>query len=89
MPHAKEVGVPGYTIQPWFGVYVSSKTPPAMVEQVRTFVGQAVNAPAAKAATEKRGQEALLLCGSAMTKLQTDEMGQWREVLKKAGIQPE
>ena len=89
VPHAKEVGVPGYTIQPWFGVYVSAKTPPAVVEQVRAFVSQAVNAPAAKAATEKRGQEALLLCGSAMTKLQTDEMGQWREVLKKAGIQPE
>ncbi len=89
VPHAKEVGVPGYTIQPWFGVYVSAKTPPAMVEQVRTFVTQAVNAPAAKAATEKRGQEALLLCGDAMAKLQTDEIGQWREVLKKAGIQPE
>jgi tripartite-type tricarboxylate transporter receptor subunit TctC len=89
VPHAKEVGVPGYTIQPWFGVYVSAKTPPAMIEQVREFVSQAVNAPGAKAATEKRGQEALLLCGSAMAKLQADEMGQWREVLKKAGIQPE
>ena len=89
VPHAKEVGVPGYTIQPWFGVYVSSKTPPALVEQIRAFVTQAVNAPAARAATEKRGQEALLLCGNAMAKLQTDEIGQWREVLKKAGIQPE
>jgi tripartite-type tricarboxylate transporter receptor subunit TctC len=89
VPHAKEAGVPGYTIQPWFGVYASAKTPPAVVEQVREFVAQAVNAPAAKAATEKRGQEVLLLCGNAMSKLQADEIGQWREVLKKAGIQPE
>jgi tripartite-type tricarboxylate transporter receptor subunit TctC len=89
VPSAKEVGVPGYTIQPWFGVYVSSKTPPALVEQLREFVSQAVSSPTAKAVTEKRGQEALALCGSAMVKLQSDEIGLWREVLKKAGIQPE
>jgi tripartite-type tricarboxylate transporter receptor subunit TctC len=89
VPHAKESGVAGYTIQPWFGVYVSAKTPPAVVDQLRELVTQAVNAPAAKAATEKRGQEVLLVCGRQMAKLQTDEIGQWREVLKKAGIQPE
>ena len=89
VPSAKEVGVPGYTIRPWFGVDVSAKTPPGMVEQLRDFVAQAVNTPAAKAATEKRGQEVLLLCGDAMAKLQTDEIDLWREVLKKAGIQPE
>jgi tripartite-type tricarboxylate transporter receptor subunit TctC len=89
VPHAKESGVPGYTIQPWFGLYVSAKTAPATVDQLREFVTQAVNAPAAKATTEKRGQESLLLCGSQMAKLQADEIGLWREVLKKAGIQPE
>ena len=89
VPNAKEAGVPGYTIQPWFGVYVAAKTPPAVVDQLREFVTQAVNTPGAKAATEKRGQEALLLCGNAMAKLQADEINQWREVLKKAGIQPE
>jgi tripartite-type tricarboxylate transporter receptor subunit TctC len=89
VPSAKESGVPGYTIQPWFGVYVSAKTPQAVVDQLREFVTQAVNAPAAKAATEKRGQEVLLLCGSQMAKLQSDEIGLWRDVLKKAGIQPE
>ncbi len=89
VPHAKESGVPGYKVQPWFGVYVSAKTPPASVDQLREFVTQAVNAPAAKAATEKRGQDVLLLCGNAMTKLQADEIALWREVLKKAGIQPE
>jgi tripartite-type tricarboxylate transporter receptor subunit TctC len=89
VPSAKESGVPGYTIQPWFGVYVSAKTPQAVVDQLREFVTQAVNAPAAKAATEKRGQEVLLQCGSQMAKLQSDEIVLWRDVLKKAGIQPE
>ncbi|HSV79529.1 MAG TPA: tripartite tricarboxylate transporter substrate binding protein [Ramlibacter sp.] len=89
VPSAKEVGVPGYNIQPWFGAYVSSKTPPAVVEQLRELVSQALNTPAYKASAEKRGQEPLVLCGPAMAKLQADEINLWRGVLKKAGIQPE
>ncbi len=89
VPSATEAGVPGYTIQPWFGVYVSAKTPPAIVEQLREFVGQTINSPGARSASDKRGQESLVLCGSAMTKLQSDEINLWRGVLKKAGIEPQ
>ncbi|MBU3738827.1 MAG: tripartite tricarboxylate transporter substrate binding protein [Rhodoferax sp.] len=89
VPSARESGVPGYAIQPWFGAYVSAKTPPAVTEQLREFVAQALGTAAAKAAVENRGQEAVVLCGNAMTKLQSDEINVWREVLRKAGIQPE
>lgn len=89
VPNASEIGVPGYTIQPWFGVYVSSKTPAAAVEQLREMMTQALNTPAAKATMDKRGQEPMVLCGNAMTKLQSDEINLWRGVLQKAGIQPE
>lgn len=89
VPNASEIGVPGYTIQPWFGVYVSAKTPPANVDQLRELMTQALNTPAAKATLEKRGQEPLLLCGNAMAKLQADEINLWRGVLQKAGISPE
>lgn len=89
VPNASEVGVPGYNIQPWFGVYVSAKTPPAVVEQLRGLMSQALNTATYKASTEKRGQEPLVLCGPAMAKLQADEIELWRGVLKKAGIQAE
>ena len=89
VPSANEIGVPGYTIKPWFGVYVSSKTPPVVVGQLRELMTQALNTPATRASMEKRGQEPLVVCGNAMTKLQADEINLWRGVLKKAGIQPE
>lgn len=89
VPTAREIGVPGYNIQPWFGVYVSAKTPPAVVAQVRELVSQALNAPAAKANMEKRGQDPILLCGDAMARFQADEIELWRGVLKKAGIEPQ
>lgn len=89
VPDAKEVGVPGYTIQPWFGVYVSAKTPPAVVAQLRDMMTQALATPKAKAAMEMRGQDPMVVCGDAMVKLQSDEINMWRGVIKKAGITPE
>ncbi len=89
VPNANEIGVPGYTIRPWFGVYVSSKTPSAAVQALRELMTQTLSTPAAKATLEKRGQESMLLCGDAMIKLQSEEMNMWRGVLKKAGIAPE
>jgi tripartite-type tricarboxylate transporter receptor subunit TctC len=87
VPNAREIGVPGYTIQPWFGVYVSAKTPPATVAQLRELLATALSAPTAKANMEKRGQDPLLLCGDAMAKFQAEEIELWRGVLKKAGIE--
>jgi tripartite-type tricarboxylate transporter receptor subunit TctC len=87
VPSAKEAGVPGYTIQPWFGIYASAKTPAATVVKARELVAQALNTPAVRASMEKRGQGSMVLCGDAMAKFQADEIDLWRGVLKKAGIE--
>ena len=87
VPSAREIGVPGYNIQPWFGVYVSSKTPPAIVSQLRDKMTHAMKTPLAVANLEKRGLTPMLVCGDAMTKLQHDEIELWRDVMKKAGIE--
>lgn len=89
VPSAKEIGVPGYTIQPWFAVYASAKTPAPTVAKLRELLTQALSAPSAKASMEKRGQDPVLLCGDAMAKFQADEIELWRGVLKKAGIEPQ
>jgi tripartite-type tricarboxylate transporter receptor subunit TctC len=89
VPTAKEIGVPGYNIQPWFGVYVSSKTPVATVNRLRELMTQALDTPVAKANMEKRGQDPILVCGDAMARFQADEVNLWRGVLKKAGIEPQ
>ena len=87
VPSAKEAGVPGYNIQPWFGVYASANTPNATVVKVRELLAQALNTPAVRASMEKRGQESIVLCGDAMAKFQAEEIELWRGVLKKAGIE--
>lgn len=88
-PTGTEIGVPGYKIRPWFGVYVSAKTPPAVVAQLREIMTQAMKSPVAASNLEKRGLSPLSICGDAMTKFQLQEIELWRDVVKKAGIEPQ
>jgi tripartite-type tricarboxylate transporter receptor subunit TctC len=88
-PSGTEIGVPGYNIQPWFGVYASAKTPAPIVAQLRELMTKAMNTPAATANIERRGLSPMLLCGDDMARLQRDEIELWRGVTQKAGIEPE
>lgn len=88
-PSATEIGVAGYSIQPWFGVYVPAKTPAPVVAQLRDAMAKAMKTPAATANYEKRGLMPPTVCGPDMVKLQHDEIELWRDVTKKAGIEPE
>ncbi|GAA4353701.1 tripartite tricarboxylate transporter substrate binding protein [Variovorax defluvii] len=89
VPSATEAGVPGYNILPWFAVYASAKTPPAVLAQVRDAVGKAMASPGVASNLEKRGLEPMAICGDAFVKFQKDDIELWRGVLNKAGIEPQ
>lgn len=84
-----ENGLADFKVMPWFGVYVSAKTPPPIVEQVRKAVTESMNRPDMQSAIEKRNLNFLLICGENMKKFQDDEIALWRRVIKNAGIQPQ
>jgi len=89
VPSATEVGVPGYLVLPWLGIFMSAKTPPAIVTQVREAVANAMSQPVMAANLDKRGLIPFTLCGDALGKHVLDEMAHWRPVLDKAGIEPQ
>jgi tripartite-type tricarboxylate transporter receptor subunit TctC len=89
VPSGAEIGVPAFDIQPWFGVYAPAKTPAAVVKQLRETVVQALKAPTAIAAMDKRGVKPFVVCGEEMDKLQRDQIELWRKVTTQAGIEPE
>ncbi|HSW18981.1 MAG TPA: tripartite tricarboxylate transporter substrate binding protein [Ramlibacter sp.] len=84
-----EAGLPGVSVQPWFGLYASGKSTPAVLRQVSELVGKAVRSPEMAVNAEKRGLEAFTLCGDALVKHRAEEMELWRGVIKKAGIEPQ
>lgn len=87
VPSAAEAGVPGYSVLPWFGLYVSGKTPAAIRNQVSDIVDKVIKSPEMVANLEKRGLEPFNLCGDALVKFRQEEMETWRQVIQKAGIE--
>jgi tripartite-type tricarboxylate transporter receptor subunit TctC len=89
VPSASEAGVPGYNVKVWFGIFGPGKTPAATLAQVREAVEQALKRPDMIAALEKRGLEPMPICGDALAKFQADEIEIYRQVVTKAGIEPQ
>ena len=89
VPSAPEAGLAGFEMSPWFGTFVSAKTPPAMVARLRDAVTQAMKAPGVVAMLDRGGMQALPICGDDLAKFQVADIDRWREVIRKAGIQPE
>jgi tripartite-type tricarboxylate transporter receptor subunit TctC len=87
VPSAAEAGLPGYEIWPSTAMFLPAKTSPAVVNQLREAVTQALKAPSFAAMREKSGLDEFSLCGDALTKYQNDEIMRWGQVFKNAGIE--
>lgn len=88
-PSAVEIGAPGYDILPWFGVYVSAQTPDKRVDQLREAMALAMKTPIAAENINKRGLTPYVVCGKDMADLQNKEIAFWKDLVQKAGIEPQ
>ncbi len=89
VPSAAEAGVPGYRMQPWFGVFASSRMPAAAQARWRETVARALQSPQMAANLEKRGLQPMALCGEALGRFQQEDIRQTRQTLAEAGIEPQ
>ncbi|HSV79530.1 MAG TPA: tripartite tricarboxylate transporter substrate binding protein [Ramlibacter sp.] len=89
VPTTAEAGLPAFTVQPWFGLYISGKTPPAVQAQVRELIERAIKTPEMAANQDKRNLDAFDQCGDALVKYRQQETDALREVVRKAGIERE
>lgn len=89
VPSARESGIPGYEIYPWFGLFIPAKVPAAVATRLREATVQALKDPAFVAMREKAGMEEFALCEDALAKYQLAEIERWRKLIKEAGIPPQ
>ena len=90
LPTISEAGVKGYDMSFWFAAYVPANTPPAIVNEAARHPGRGEQeAPAMQTfyATPARSLRDSRLRNSA--KFQVAESEKWKNIIKKAGIEPE
>lgn len=74
VPVAGAVGLTGYSLQPWFGLYVAAKTEPATVQKLTDLLETALQSEKSQNNIRRRGLQPLVLCGSDFQKFQQAEI---------------
>lgn len=78
--------LPGYEINPWYGVLAPAKTPRATVRKLNEEIGRVVSAPEFSAALTAQGATPVKTTPEAFSALLKDEMQKWGRLIRSTGI---
>jgi tripartite-type tricarboxylate transporter receptor subunit TctC len=89
LPTIAEAGVPGYEVDPWYGVIAPAGTPRAIIEQLNTAFARALAAPDVKEKFMLQGLEPRATTPAEFAALIEKEIAKWAKVVRDAGIKAE
>ncbi len=89
VPTVAEAGAPGYSLDPWLGLFVPAKTPPEIVAKISAEVGRVLNEPQLKARLGSQGIEVLTSAPAEFARFVRDDNAKWGKLIKEAGIKGE
>ena len=86
-PVAATVGLAGFEAWPWQGLVAPTKTPPEIVEKLRTTYVAAVADPVVRQKLTDAGTEVMQSTPQEFSDYRRKEAAKWAEAIKKANIQ--
>jgi tripartite-type tricarboxylate transporter receptor subunit TctC len=89
LPTIDEAGLKGYDMSFWFAAYVPAHTPPAVVDKLHDILVEATRGEAMKQYYASTGTEPFTTSPADLAKFQAAESQKWKNIIKKAGIEPE
>jgi tripartite-type tricarboxylate transporter receptor subunit TctC len=78
--------VPGYSLDPWLGLFVAAKTPPEIVMKIHGEVVKILESPDLKARLGPQGIELGTNSPAEFARFIRDDNAKWGRVIKEAGI---
>lgn len=91
LPDVPTVGetLPGFVVQAWTAAGVPRGTPAAIVERLNREINAGLADPGIKARLAEVGGSPLVYTSSELGEMVARDAEKWRQVIKRAGIQPE
>ena len=78
--------VPGYSLDPWLGLFVPAKTPPDVVMKIHAEVVKILNSPQLKARLGPQGIELVTNSPAEFARFIREDNAKWGKLIKDAGI---
>jgi len=89
VPTFAEAGLAGYEAALWMAVVLPAATPPAIVRRLNREIVEALHSPEAKNVLAAQGMDTAASTPEGLAAYIRDEIGKWRGVIAKAGLQAE
>ncbi len=88
VPTLAEVGVPGFAIHPWVGLFAPAGTPNTIVERLSREIGAALRNDKIQTQLDQAAFDYKSSTPQELAKIVTDQLAVWRAVAREAGIEP-
>jgi tripartite-type tricarboxylate transporter receptor subunit TctC len=89
VPTAKEVGLEGFDVSTWFGMFAKKGTPPELVAKLNNEIREVLAQPAFVNYMKARGAVPTPLTAPEFTKFFHSEVALWRNVVQTSGVKME
>ena len=86
LPTIAESGVPGYTVDAWFGLFAPARVPPWIVEKLYVEASRAVRAPELERRMQAEGADVVGNPPQEFAAQVRAEFEKWRSLVAKAGL---
>jgi tripartite-type tricarboxylate transporter receptor subunit TctC len=86
IPTVAEQGVPGYEIQPWYGLYAPSGTPREIAEMLSDSLSEALRSDQVRKVLVDQGYELMPLSPASLRELSITETRKYADLLDKTGL---
>ena len=87
LPTVAESGVPGYSVENWYGVFAPGGTSRDIVAKIADVVARSVKDPSAHKMLVGQGLDPVGSTPEEFTKMYLDEIAKWAKVAKAIGLQ--
>ncbi|ROZ78044.1 tripartite tricarboxylate transporter substrate binding protein [Ramlibacter sp. WS9] len=85
VPTMKELGMPDFVTENWYGVFAPANTPPALVQRLNTALNAVLETKEVRASLDKMGSADVKTTPEAFTKFIARELPLWESVVKRSG----
>lgn len=85
VPTMKELGMPEFVTENWYGVFAQAKTPPALVQRLNAALNKVMDSPEVQAKLEQMGSSAVKRTPEAFATFIAKELPLWESVVKRSG----
>lgn len=86
VPTLAEAGVPGYEMNPWFGMFAPANTPPAVVARINGDMQRILAMPDVKEKLFGIGAEPMHMSSDQFAALVRADLDKWGRLVRSAGI---